>query len=72
MPMATVSETLRRALEGCGQTRYAVAKATGISEAVLSRFVHGQPLRGANLDKLADYLGLELRPKASKARRKGR
>ncbi|MEZ6243369.1 MAG: helix-turn-helix transcriptional regulator [Phycisphaerales bacterium] len=69
--MATVSETLRRELERCGQTRYAVSKATGIPESVLSRFFHGQPLRGANLDKLADYLGLVLTRKPSKAR-KGR
>jgi len=67
--VATVSETLRAALESCGQTRYAVSKATGIPESVLSRFVHGQPMRGTNLDILADYLGLELRPKAN---RKGR
>lgn len=58
--MATVSDTLRRALERCGQTRYAVSKATGIPESVLSRFAHGQPLRGANFDKLADYLELVL------------
>lgn len=64
--MATVSETLRRELERCGQTRYAVSKATGIPESVLSRFIHGQPLRGANLDKLADYLGLVLVTKTSK------
>lgn len=69
--MATVSETLRKALERCGESRYAVSKATGIDESVLSRFHHGQPLRGENLDRLADYLGLELRPKARR-RRKGR
>lgn len=69
--MATVSETLRATLEKCGQTRYAVSKATGIPESVLSRFAHGQPLRGANLDKLADYLGLVLTTKAGKTR-KGR
>jgi len=69
--MATVSETLRRALERCGETRYAVSRATGIPESVLSRFVHGQPLRGANLDKLADYLGLVLTPKKT-TRGKGR
>lgn len=67
--MATVSETLRRELERCGQTRYAVSKATGIPESVLSRFTHGQPLRGANFDKLATYLGLVLVPKSTKARK---
>lgn len=69
--MAKVSETLRHELERCGQSRYAISKATGIPESVLSRFVHGQPLRGPNFDKLADYLGLELRAKTTKAR-KGR
>jgi hypothetical protein len=69
--MATVSETLRRELERCGQTRYGVSKATGIPESVLSRFIHGQPLRGANFDKLADYLGLVLTAKAGAARKKG-
>lgn len=64
--MATVSETLRLELARCGQTRYAVSKATGIPESVLSRFTHGQPLRGANLDKLAEYLGLELKAKTAK------
>ena len=69
--MATVSETLRRELERCGQTRYAVSKTTGIPESVLSRFVRGQPLRGTNFDKLAAHLGLVLVRKTGKAR-KGR
>lgn len=66
-----MSETLRFELARCGQTRYAVSKATGIAESVLSRFTHGQPLRGANFDKLADYLGLALTAKAGAARKKG-
>lgn len=69
--MATASDTLRRELKRCGQSRYAVSKAMGIPESVLSRFIHGQPLRGGNFDKLADYLGMMLVPKAGKAR-KGR
>ena len=60
--MGSVSETLREALEQSGESRYAVSKATGIPQSVLSRFVHGQPLRGENTDKLAAYLGMELRP----------
>ena len=68
--MATVTETLRTALEGCGQSRYAVSKATGIPESTLSRFVAGgKPLRGENIDKLASYLGLVLTAKAGKARK---
>lgn len=68
--MASVTATLRTALEWCGQTRYAVSKATGIPESTLSRFVvGGKPLRGENIDKLADYLGLALTAKAGKARK---
>ncbi len=68
--MATVTATLRSALERCGQSRYAVSKATGIPESTLSRFVAGgKPLRGENIDKLADYLGLWLTEKAGKARK---
>ncbi len=68
--MASVTATLRTALERCGQTRYAVSKATGIPESTLSRFVvGGKPLRGENIDKLADYLGLKLTAKVSRARK---
>lgn len=63
-----MTATLRTALERCGQTRYAVSKATGIPESTLSRFVAGgKPLRGENIDKLADYLGLALTARAGKA-----
>tara|TARA_E500000318_G_scaffold94959_2_gene94543 strand:- start:256 stop:465 length:210 start_codon:yes stop_codon:yes gene_type:complete len=61
--MATVTETLRHALETCGDSRYAVAKATGIPPSTLWRFVtEGRALRGDNIDILAEHLGLELRP----------
>jgi hypothetical protein len=69
--MASVTTTLRTALEQCGQTRYAVSKATGIPESTLSRFVAGgKPMRGENIDKLCTYLGLVLTQKPGK-RRKG-
>jgi transcriptional regulator with XRE-family HTH domain len=70
--MASVTATLRAALERCGQSRYAVSKATGIPQSTLSRFVAGRkPLRGENIDRLAHYLGLVLTPRAGKTR-KGR
>lgn len=70
MPMATVTDTLRRAVEDCGQTRYRIAKETGIPASVLSRFVaSGAGLRSENLDRLCAYLGLVLKPgKARKGR----
>lgn len=72
MGMATVTDQLRRAVERCGQTRYAISKATGIPASVLSRFVaSGRGLRSENIDRLCAYLGLVLTTKAGKAR-KGR
>jgi hypothetical protein len=74
--MATVTDTLRRAVERSGETRYAISKATGISEATLSRFVvRGTPLRSETIDTLAAYLGLELvrkREQLKPRNRKGR
>ena len=56
-----LSEQLRAAIEDSGETRYAIAKATGIDQSVLSRFVNGE--RGLSLDAidtLGDYLKLEI------------
>jgi predicted transcriptional regulator len=70
--MPTVTDQLRRAVERCGESRYAIAKATGVSASVLSRFVaSGRGLRSENVDRLCAYLGLVLVAKAGKAR-KGR
>lgn len=60
---------MRQAINRCGQTRYAISKATGVDQSVLSRFVAGMPLRGENMDKLCAYLGLELKLRAGKARK---
>jgi hypothetical protein len=70
--MAAVSDTLRAALERCGQTHSQVSRATGIAPSVLSRFARGQPLRGENLDRLCDHLGLRLTGagKPTRARRR--
>lgn len=67
--VASVTATLRAALEQCGQSRYAVSRATGIPESTLSRFVvDKKPLRGENIDKLADFLGLELRARTEQGK----
>jgi plasmid maintenance system antidote protein VapI len=58
-----LTEQLRKAIEGCGVSRYRIAKETGVRAETLCRFVNGQ--RGLTmeaLDTLAQYLGLELRP----------
>ncbi|MCH7791340.1 MAG: helix-turn-helix transcriptional regulator [Planctomycetes bacterium] len=68
----TVSETLRTAVETCGQTRYRIAQETGINESTMSRFVaSGRGLSMDNCDRLCVYLGLELKVKRGKTR-KGR
>ena len=56
-----LTEQLRQAILNCGQTRYAICKATGIGQDVLSRFIHGE--RGLSmevLDTLGEYLGLRI------------
>jgi plasmid maintenance system antidote protein VapI len=66
-----VSNALRLKIEGATVSRYAIAKTTGIQQATLSRFIHGQRgLDGKSIDKLAKFFGLELRPVRQK--RKGR
>ncbi len=68
--MMTVTDQLRKAVERCGQTRYAISKATGVPASVLSRFVaSGRGLRSENIDRLCAYLQLELASKVRRARK---
>jgi predicted transcriptional regulator len=65
--MKTLSEQLRDAILSSGTSRYAISKATGVSQAALSKFVLGQ--RGISV-KAMDAVGLFLGLSISK--RKGR
>ena len=59
-----MAEVLKGAIELDGRSLYAIAKAAGMPYPPLYRFVHGQ--QGLNLetaDKLAEALGLALRPR---------
>ena len=62
-----ISETLRAAVRTAlahGVTRYRIAKDAGLDHTALTRFLaDGRDLRVSTVDSLADYLGLELRPK---------
>ncbi len=65
-----LSDQLRRHLDSSGLTMYAIAKETGIDQASLGKFRHGE--RGLSwdaVDKLGDLLGLKIvttkKPKAS-------
>lgn len=65
-----LTEQLRHLVANCGQTRYQIAKATGISEPTLCRLVSGERfLRPEALDTLADYLGLTLTTKTKQGRK---
>jgi transcriptional regulator with XRE-family HTH domain len=57
---------MRKAIAASGKTRYAIHKATGIDQGQLSKLMKGQAgLSLDTLEKLADFLGLEIliRPK---------
>ena len=68
-----LTDQLRRAIKTCGKTRYAISMETGIGQDTLSLFVNGK--RGVSmdvLDRLGEYLGLELRPIGKPAGKRGR
>jgi transcriptional regulator with XRE-family HTH domain len=65
-----LSEQLRQAIRDCGESRYSLAKRTGVDQSTLTRFMSGE--RGLRLDVvdvLAEALGLELGPKRSRGRK---
>jgi len=58
---ATLSGQLKAAILNCGQSRYRIAQETGITEATLSKFIHGHHgLSQETVDVLGKYLGLRL------------
>ncbi len=62
----SLSDEIREAVAASGMSRYAIAKALGIAESTMSRFVHGQNgLSMEYLDRLAELLGMHIvvRPK---------
>jgi transcriptional regulator with XRE-family HTH domain len=67
------SEQLRRAVDACGTSRYALAKHLGVAESSLSRFMAGrQGLALPTLDRLVELLGLELIGTVQRVPRAGR
>ena len=55
-----MSDQIRAAVESCGVSRYEICKQTGIQQAALSRFMGGTGITTSTLDKLAEFLGLEV------------
>jgi hypothetical protein len=61
MAAKPISDQLRRAIRQCGKSRYQISMETGIPQATLSRFVHGQAGMGWNsIDKLCQCIGVRL------------
>ena len=61
LTMSDLVETLKFAIANSDKSRYAIARESNVSEAVLSRFVNGE--RGITLEtasKLSTVLGLSL------------
>jgi transcriptional regulator with XRE-family HTH domain len=70
--MEQILSQIRRAIEASAKSRYRIWKETGITQAQLSRLMHGkQGISIEALERLADCLGLEviIRPKR---KRKGK
>lgn len=68
--MSKLSEQLRDAIEQSRASRYKIAKATGVSQSTLSKFVLGtRPgLSFDAMDRVAEYLGLVLVKKRKRRR----
>ncbi len=69
--MGQVFDTIRKAIEASGKTRYRLSKETGIDQAQLSRLMAGKEgVSVENLERLAAALGLEIiiRPKRTPRR----
>lgn len=57
----TIIDQLKTAIENCGETPYRVAKDSGVSQPVLTRFLNGdRDIRMETAALLASYLGLRL------------
>ena len=62
-----ISDQIRDAIESADVTRYRISVETGINEATLSRFMNGTGgMTVETLDKLGEYLGLEIVEKKKK------
>ena len=59
-----ITDQLRKSIVESGETHYRIGKDAAIAPHILDRFVSGQRahLRTDTVDKLCEYLGLELRP----------
>ena len=74
--MKNYSDQVRRAINQCGMSRYAISKASGVSQGMLSRFVAGEmDMTLRTLGRIAPFIGVDItvvkRTKYKKPSRKG-
>jgi DNA transposition AAA+ family ATPase len=71
--MQKLTDQLREAIDHSGMSRYAIAKAIGLDQATISRFMAGKGGLGLEtVDKLAAMLHLRLETGRKLDNRKGR
>jgi plasmid maintenance system antidote protein VapI len=69
--MTTLPDQIRDAIDADGRTVYAIAKAAGLEQRTLGRFVNGErDLTGERLGRLMVALGLVVVKGSAKSRRK--
>ena len=68
-----MSDQVRDAIDGCGLSRYAISRATGVTQGALSRFMSGQrDMTLRTLERIAPMIGVSLRTKRPLRQRKDR
>ena len=60
MAKMTFSDEIRREIERCGASRYRIARASGVSQSMLSKFMAGAGLGFDALDRVAGAIGLHV------------
>jgi transcriptional regulator with XRE-family HTH domain len=68
-----LSDQLRQAIDASGMSRYAIAKAIGLDQSVLSRFMAGKSgLAVETIDNIGELLGLRIVIEKKPSKSKGR
>ena len=60
----TITQALKQAINGSGQSDYAIAKGSGVPQPIITRFHNGtrDTIHIKTADKIAAYLGYSLVP----------
>jgi hypothetical protein len=67
MAKMTFSDEIRREIERCGASRYRIARASGVSQSMLSKFMAGAGLGFDALDRVSAAIGLHVTRKPAVA-----